>query len=250
MFKIRRMGIDAHHDKDFSVNRTSGYDCWLFLFLKTEAVFIINGTEIVTKPNTYILYKPGTSHIYHASGDLYINDWIQFETDISITDVAADQPVYLGNSICISSYMQLICEAFYRGNDQSCEHMILAMLLELSFISGNSTLNGSHGHELAKLRRDLYKNPEEKWSIALAAERLYISSAHFQELYKKAFGVSFGSDIIKSRIEAAVELLLYTDMSITEIGYKCGYGSTVHFSRQFSKFMGASPSEWRKRNCR
>lgn len=249
MFKIRRIGTDARHDKNFTVNRTSGYDCWLFLFVKTGAVFNVNGTDIATKPNTYILYKPGTPHFYNASEDIYINDWVQFEADISISGVIADQPVYLGNSIGIGLYMQLICEAFYRENHQSCEHLLLSMLLELSFISGNSTLKGSHSHELAELRKELYKNPEAKWSIALAADRLYISGAHFQELYKKAFGISFGSDVIKSRIEAATELLLYTDMSLTEIGYKCGYESSVHFSRQFSKLMGISPSEWRKKNC-
>lgn len=249
MFKIRRIGTDARHDKNFMINRTVGYDCWLFLFVKTGAVFNINGIEITVKPNTYILYKPGTPHLYYTSEDIYINDWVQFETDIPITGVTSDQPVYLGNSVCIGSYMQMISEAFYRGNQQGCEHLLLAMLSELSFISDNSTLKGSHSRELAELRKELYKNPMTKWTIAHAAERLYISGAHFQQLYKKAFGISFGSDIIKSRLEFAAELLLYSDMSITEIGYKCGYRSPVHFSRQFSKFMGVSPSAWRKKNC-
>lgn len=249
MFKIRRIGTDAHENKDFRINRMAGYDCWLFLFVKSEAVFYINGAEVAVKPDTYILYQPGTPHFYRASAEVYINDWVQFETDMAVTDIVTDRPVYLGNSVDIGSYMQLIGEAFYRENRQSYEHLLLAMLLELSFVSGNSTLKGSHSHELAELRRELYRKPEAKWSIRLAAERLYLSAAHFQELYKKAFGVSFGSDLIKSRIEAATELLLYTDRSVTEIGYQCGYSSPVHFSRQFSKLMGISPSEWRKKHC-
>lgn len=248
MFKIRRIGTDTHHDKGFSIHRAAGYDCWLFLYVKTGAMFRINGVEIQTKPNTYILYSPGTPHFYCAAEETYINDWVQFEADLPIAGVTVDQPVYLGNSICVSAYMQLICEAFYRENHQSCEHLLLAMLLELSSILGNSTLHGAHSHKLAELRKELYKCPGEKWSIALAAERLRISSAHFQELYKKAFGVTFGSDVIRSRIESATELLLYSEMSVTEIGYACGYENPVHFSRQFSKMKGISPAAWRKKN--
>lgn len=248
MFKIRRLGTDGRHGGDFRVNRAAGYDCWLFLFVKTDAVFTINGEDIIVKPDSYILYKPGTPHYYKALGDIYVNDWIQFESDTDMTGAITDKPVCVGKSILISSYVQLMCEAFYKENHKSCGHLLSAMLAELSFAANNSALTGPHSYELAALRKELYERPGERWSINSAAERLYISGAHFQELYKRAFGISFGADVIKCRTQAAAELLLYTDMTVSEIGYRCGYASSVHFSRQFSKQTGLSPSEMRKRN--
>lgn len=246
MFKIRRMGTNDEHDGRFEINRPNGYDCFLFLFVKTKAEFTINGANIKTEPNTYIIFNPGVPHFYCAYGDIYINDWIQFETNTAISDVLTDRPVCIGRSVSISLYTQLISEAFYRENCQGYTDLMKSMLSELAFISENSVLSGTHSRELAKLRRRIYEHPETPWTIKLAAEAIHISEPHFQELYRKSFGISFGADLIKSRIESAQEFLRYSDLSVSEIGFKCGYNSSVHFSRQFSQNIGMPPSEWRK----
>ena len=50
---------------------------------------------------------------------------------------------------------------------------------------------------------------------------------------------------ISARIEAAKLLMTDTDLPISEIGERCGYESVVHFSRQFKKITGVSPSAYR-----
>ena len=72
-----------------------------------------------------------------------------------------------------------------------------------------------------------------------------LSSIYFQELYKKAFGISCGADIINSRIENARRLLSETAYTIEQIAERCGYNNSIHFSRQFKQVMGAAPSKWR-----
>ena len=37
MYRIRRIGVDSKHDRDFSINRPTGYDCYLLLFVKTNS---------------------------------------------------------------------------------------------------------------------------------------------------------------------------------------------------------------------
>ncbi len=247
MFKIRRMGTNDEHDSSFEIKRPNGYDCFLFLFVETKAVFTINRADIVTEPNTYVLFKPETPHFYRACGDIYINDWIQFETDTVISNTISDRPVHVGNSLSLGLYTRLISEAFYRENRQSYTELLKSMLSELLFISDNSALRGAHSRGLAELRRKIYEKPEASWTVKLASEMLHISEPHFQELYRKSFGISFGSDLIKSRIEAAEEFLCHSDLSVSEIGFKCGYNNPVHFSRQFSKYVGTAPSDYRKR---
>ena len=48
--------------------------------------------------------------------------------------------------------------------------------------------------------------------------------------------------VIKLRIEKAKELLTYKDQNVSEVAYKLGYASVAHFSRQFKKLVGVSPS--------
>lgn len=48
--------------------------------------------------------------------------------------------------------------------------------------------------------------------------------------------------LIRLRIEKAKELLAYKDQNVSEIAYRLGYASAAHFSRQFKKIVGVSPS--------
>ena len=51
--------------------------------------------------------------------------------------------------------------------------------------------------------------------------------------------------LIKLRIEKAKELLSYNDLNISEVAYTLGYSSNAHFSRQFKKLVGVTPSFYR-----
>ncbi len=50
--------------------------------------------------------------------------------------------------------------------------------------------------------------------------------------------------VIKLRIEKAKELLTYRDENVSEVAYRLGYSSAAHFSRQFKKLVGVSPSKY------
>lgn len=54
--------------------------------------------------------------------------------------------------------------------------------------------------------------------------------------------------IIRERIILeAKRLLLYTDLSISEVAYELGFEESAHFSRFFKKMQGESPSRFKKR---
>ena len=55
---------------------------------------------------------------------------------------------------------------------------------------------------------------------------------------------------ILQKIERAKELLSYHELSLGEIGRKLGYSSIAHFSNQFKRFVGLSPTQYRKNNGR
>jgi transcriptional regulator GlxA family with amidase domain len=48
------------------------------------------------------------------------------------------------------------------------------------------------------------------------------------------------------RLERAAALLLATSMSIKEIAFSVGFGSTAHFSRDFKKHYGLPPTDYRQ----
>ena len=52
--------------------------------------------------------------------------------------------------------------------------------------------------------------------------------------------------VIRGRIEYAERLLGSTTLTVREIAERCGYSSEYVFMRQFKKYCGQTPSEYRK----
>lgn len=89
----------------------------------------------------------------------------------------------------------------------------------------------------AHLERDL---PLEE--LAAAA---YLSSFHFARLFKKLTGTSPHAYLAAIRMAEAERLLADTDLSITEISQRVGYGSPSHFAKAFRAATGLSPRAFR-----
>ncbi len=89
----------------------------------------------------------------------------------------------------------------------------------------------------AHLDRDL---PLEE--IAAAA---HVSPFHFARLFKKLTGATPHSYLAALRATRAQALLSETDLSITEIGARVGYGSSSHFAKAFRQATGISPRDFR-----
>jgi AraC family transcriptional regulator len=90
----------------------------------------------------------------------------------------------------------------------------------------------------AHLDRDL---PLEE--IAAAA---HLSPFHFARLFKKLTGATPHSYLAALRAARAQALLSETDLSITEIGARVGYGSSSHFAKAFRQATGISPRDFRQ----
>jgi AraC family transcriptional regulator len=55
-------------------------------------------------------------------------------------------------------------------------------------------------------------------------------------------GVTIEQFFILQKIERAKELIVYDEMSLTQIAYELGYSSVAHLSNQFKKITGLTPS--------
>ncbi len=60
--------------------------------------------------------------------------------------------------------------------------------------------------------------------------------------FSEATGTTIEHFIIIHKIEKAKELLLYSDLTLTEISWKLNYSSVSHLSNQFKKITGLTPS--------
>jgi len=69
---------------------------------------------------------------------------------------------------------------------------------------------------------------------------------HISHLFSSIEGITIEQFFINHKIERVKELLVYDELSATEIAYRLGYSSLAHLSGQFKKSTGMTPSEFKK----
>ena len=92
------------------------------------------------------------------------------------------------------------------------------------------------------------EHSEQKFSLSEIAGILYVNSNYLARVFKHETGHTLLWYHNAVRCENAKKLLTETNLSVTEIGSSVGYVSPAHFSHQFKKMTGVSPSDWRIRN--
>lgn len=64
-------------------------------------------------------------------------------------------------------------------------------------------------------------------------------------LFSEVEGIPIEKYVIRHKIERAKELLVYDELSISEIADMLGYSSVAHFSNQFKQVTGFTPSHFK-----
>jgi AraC family transcriptional regulator len=72
------------------------------------------------------------------------------------------------------------------------------------------------------------------------------SPSYFSAAFKRTFGASPHAYLMKRRITLAVQQMLGSEAPLSEIAMNCGFADQAHFSRQFRRMMGSTPSTWRR----
>ena len=82
------------------------------------------------------------------------------------------------------------------------------------------------------------------FEIEIIAQQMGMSRSAFFKKVKAITGVS-PNDLVKNyKLNQAVELLKHSDMSITDVAYRCGFNDVGYFGKCFRKKYGMSPREF------
>lgn len=74
------------------------------------------------------------------------------------------------------------------------------------------------------------------------SEKLNYEYNYLSNLFSEVKGITIERYIIAHKIERAKELLLYNELTLTEIASKLHYSNVAHLSTQFKKVTGLTPS--------
>lgn len=86
----------------------------------------------------------------------------------------------------------------------------------------------------------------QELSVALAAKLLFVSERQLERITKKEYGKPFRRALCDRRLEAAEQMLLETDWSISRIAEAVGFATKAAFCRAFEGKHGISAAEYKK----
>lgn len=91
--------------------------------------------------------------------------------------------------------------------------------------------------------------PQEKIKTNFSdylSEKLNYNYTYLANLFSEVQGTSIEQFIIAHKVELIKELIIYDELSISEIAWKLNYSSVAHLSNQFKKVTGLSPSHFKQ----
>ena len=77
------------------------------------------------------------------------------------------------------------------------------------------------------------------------AKALTVNANYLSSLFHEEMGMTFIDFVNKERTQQAAALLKHTNLQIQQIASMVGYNNTSYFAKQFVRFQGVSPSQYR-----
>lgn len=77
------------------------------------------------------------------------------------------------------------------------------------------------------------------------SKKIKLDYSYLSALFSSVENITIEKYIIQQKIESVKELLVYDELTLSEIAYQIGYSSVQHLSKQFKKVTGLTPSHFK-----
>jgi AraC family transcriptional regulator len=118
---------------------------------------------------------------------------------------------------------------------------------------GFELLDDSHSKQITKIKsliiHHIHHLEDVKFVFSeLLATELNREYSQLSKLFSSTEGITIEQFVILQKIEKVKELLIYNQITLSEIADKMGYSSVSHLSSQFKKTVGLTPSQFKVQN--
>ncbi len=230
--------------------------------IKGKGVFETEGKTYELHGGQVFLIRPHTETVYRADKeDPWAYAWIGctghrmehtveqlgFTADCPVMDVPSAESLFQ----CILDMMNLqqnsLSNEYYRT---SALLKFFGMIMEMRE-SDHPEIRSSSGDVYAQVAMEyLNANYMNRLRVSDLAGIIGIERSYLTHIFCQAYGKSPQQYLMQIRMEKARELLVKSELRISEIALRVGYPDALAFSRTFKKEHGKSPSEFREASAK
>ena len=146
-----------------------------------------------------------------------------------------------------------IKEDAYEFDMIACGYKLMAEIIKRLNCKGAEKIGVSPWadtlHKMIAFIQFNYKEPIKLEEIAEAGN---VSRSQCCKIFKEIINRSPNDYLVEYRIDKSIDLIMKTDMKMTEIAYECGFNGSSYFAETFKKIVGVSPREYKnkeKKKC-
>lgn len=206
----------------------------------------IQGKILVIPARHYIWIPPGMLHFLTVKSSATAIRNLYF----SLTNAEpfySRMGIYPVDSLLLE--MLIFTERFNRETDKDSRYypFLTALLNILPEISNNhlhTVLPVTRNERLVPILKYMEGHIAEEISLHLISKEFSISERTLSRIFQAELGISFLQYLKQLRMVKAVELMLQTDLTLSEIAYETGYQSISAFSNTFYQLTNTRPSQF------
>lgn len=258
--------VDKHHPR-YVMRHHWHTELELIHVISGSLVLTLNGREHEIGKGEFSLIPPGTIHSAIPYDSLY--ECVVFDLESMVGPWKSENKYISGilsNKLDFPHIYrfpeglpeQAMCEFFnvLKRKDDNFEISAVSCVLNIISALIKSDCIFKVGDEFASNRinpftasiKYIEQNFNKKIALKDIAKYSGISPQYFDEYFKKFTHKTPFEYINEYRTERAAELLLYTNLSITDIAFECGFNDTSYFTKTFKKHKKVTPRNYRRLN--
>ncbi len=225
----------------------------IHFILKGKGSYTVNGKTYELGANQGFIVRMGEEYSYRASED---NPWEYVWVGFNGTEVRTllGCAGLLQEDVFEVKDASKVISCFLNMNDcavtgQGRQYRLLGELYVLFsyLIAQRETVKVyEKGDAVRETIDQIVNNFCQPISIADIAKKLNYNRSSLYRKFIAETGKSPQEFLIEYRIKMARQDLEFSNLSLIEVCYACGFNNYAHFSTQFRKLMGVSPAKYRE----
>lgn len=204
-------------------------------------------------PDIIICAKPGQNRHTKAPFECYYIHMLV--SDSVLSDMLLKLPDYI--SIEKAEYYKEIftdLNNYYSSAVKEDEIILQSLILKLIYSlnrDANLRFNKDHTKNnnhimIEKSLNYIKENLNEDLSLERMAEMMSFSPVYFHHCFQTSVGKTLRDHVEEQRLKKAINLLITTELTLTQIALECGFSSQSYFSFVFKRRMGTTPRQYVK----
>jgi len=216
----------------------------------TEKFEMLPGQSVLVFPHTIFLAIPTTEKIRMSAHHFRLSDSAN-EISPLLTELKQKHAGWKIFSQPLPSVEADLNRLIRLAEEQQSNHIdemrSSLMSLVLNQLYYSETATPPINSRWSELLQWLERSTAQPVTLECMAQRLSISSSHFQALFRQHYGTSPGQYFLKLRMTKAAQLLRGTTMPVKQIAHQLGYTYPQHFHRAFCNHFHQKPGEYRQK---